>query len=101
MTPHEHHAILIWEKVESGDEDNPVTDYIIQIETYVDGEHMVYRRMFSSFEVLYFFNMTQLAAGRLYAVSVAAQSRLGLGRIGSTTFRTLVLTDGMCGFRCK
>ena len=95
MTPHEHHAIVIWEKVESGNEENPVTEYIIQIETYVDGEHMVYRRMFSSSDMQYFFNMTRLAAGRLYAVSMAAQNKLGVGRVGSTTFRTLVPTDGM------
>ena len=98
VTPHEHHAIVIWGKVESGDEDNPVTEYIIQIETYFDGEHMVYRRMFSSSDVQYFFNMTQLAAGRLYAVSVAAQNRLGMGRVGSATFRTLLLTDGMASY---
>ena len=72
-----------------------MTEYIIQIETYVDGERMVYRRMFSSSDMQYFFNMTRLAAGRLYAVSVAAQNRLGMGRVGSTAFRTLVLTDGM------
>lgn len=84
--------------MESGDEDNPVTEYIIQIETYLDGERMVYRKMFSSSDVQYFFNMTQLAAGRLYAVSVAAQNRLGMGRVGSATFRTLLLTDGMASY---
>ena len=95
VTPHEHHAIVIWQEVKSEDEDNPVTEYILQIETYVDGERMVFRRMFNSSDVQFFFNMTQLAAGRLYAVSVAAQNSLGMGKNGSTTFRTLVLTDGM------
>ena len=75
-----------------------MTEYILQIETYVDGERMVFRRMFNSSDVKFFFNMTQLAAGRLYAVSVAAQNSLGMGRIGSTTFRTLVLTDGMSSY---
>ena len=91
MTPHEHHAIVIWE-VWSRDKKKLVTEYIFQIETYVDGERMVYRRIFSSSDMQYFFNMTRLAAGRLYAVSMAAQNRLGMGRVGSITFRTLVFT---------
>ena len=95
MTPHDHHAIVIWKEVESEDEDNPVTHYILQLETLVGGERVVYRKVFDSSGGQYFFNMTRLAAGRLYAVTVAAKNGLGVGNTSRMSFRTLVLGDGM------
>ena len=76
------HAVIIWEKVESTDEENPVTNYTIDsssssepITLPPDSEY---------------YNVTGLSPGREYSVKVAAKNVIGVGR--NTTFN--ITTEG-------
>ena len=74
------HVVITWQKVESTDEENPVTNYIINnsssdepITLPPDSEY---------------YNVTGLSPGREYTVKVAAKNAIGVGRSADYVFNT-------------
>ena len=76
------HAVIIWEKVESIDEENPVTNYTIDSSSSNEPITLPVDTVY--------YNVTGLSPGREYTVKVAAKNAIGVGR--NTTFN--ITTEG-------
>jgi hypothetical protein len=74
------HAVIIWEKVESTDEENPVINYIVYPS---DGSLPIVLPPTARHH-----NMFNLTKGETYTVKVAAKSGLGEGRKATFNFTT-------------
>ena len=74
------HAIIIWKEVESNDEENPITNYIVDITGINKAVPLPPGSVY--------YNMTGLSPGSTYTVKVAAKNGLGVGRNATFTVVT-------------
>ena len=66
------HAVIVWNEVESNDEENPITNYIVDIPSSNKAVPLPPGSVY--------YNMTGLSPGSTYTVKVAAKNGLGVGR---------------------
>ena len=74
------HAVIIWEKVESTDEENPVTNYTIDSSSSSEPITLPPDTVY--------YNVTGLSPEREYTVKVAAKNAIGVGRNAEYVFNT-------------
>ena len=88
------HAIIIWKEVESNDEENPITNYIVDITSSNKAVPLPPGSVY--------YNMTGLSPGSTYTVKVAAKNGLGVGRNATFTVVTKrELTRENSCFKCR
>ena len=80
------HAVIAWQKVESTDEENPVTNYTIDSSSSNEPITL-------PLDTVYY-NVTGLSPGREYTVKVAAKNAIGVGR--NTTFNITTKGESEC-----
>ena len=71
------HAVIVWKEVESNDEENPITNYIVDIPSSNKAVPLPPGSVY--------YNMTGLSPGSTYAVKVAAKNGVGVGRNATFT----------------
>ena len=74
------HAVIVWKEVESNDEENPITNYIVDITGINKAVPLPPGSVY--------YNMTGLSPGSTYTVKVAAKNGLGVGRNATFTITT-------------
>ena len=81
------HAIIVWEKVESTDRENAVTNYIIESSSSKEPVTLP--------SDVVFYNVTAMTPGNNYTVKVAAKNSIGVGR--NATFH--ICEWAFCAFK--
>ena len=74
------HAVIVWKEVESNDEENPITNYIVDIPSSNKAVPLPPGSVY--------YNMTGLSPGSTYTVKVAAKNGMGVGRNATFTVVT-------------